>query len=172
MNNYESIIGETIHWKVNHLIRPEWTLEYEGATVASLTTDKMRFSPNRKGSFGCVNVDIEYNRKEDQSYFIDRNKDEIFAKLENVFGQARVATKMSTLTKFHFKNLNNYEISYLHSRYAFQNHNGEVLAWTDFNAHGMRTKSDFTLEHIDEKIDPWLIAMVSNYYAIIQASPM
>lgn len=165
-------IGKKIYWNVTHLFKPEWRLEYEGETVASLLTNKILFSPNREGSFGRTDVRIEYNRKEDASIFKEKNTNENVGRLENVLCNAGCAIDSLTNAAFIYKNLYNYAITYQKPGYAFRSQKGEVIAWVEFNAHVTPTTSAFTLEKVDEVIDPWLIALVSHYYAINQASPM
>ncbi len=154
------------------MIKTEWYLVFENKTVASLISKKRLFTSNREGCYNSTNVLIKYNKKEDVSYFHKSGTDEIIGTLDNIQKLSRQDHKVNIIGTFRYYNGSIFTVTAENEGYYFRNEKGDDIAVTNYNAWITPTTSSFTLLLGDLAIDPWLIALVSHYYAINIASGM
>lgn len=172
MIDHAQLLGRTIPWELSHIFKPDWKLKYNGNTVASLTTDKFLFTPNRKGSYGSVPIAITYDRKKDSACFRNTCTDETIGVLENLKKQVFINGQWTFMGTYVHGNSYTFTIPADQGRgFVFRSEKGIDIARTDYNAHITPASSSFKLlETYSGPIDPWLIALVSHYYAINYAS--
>lgn len=173
MQERSQLVGETIQWKVTGLFKPKWKLDHGSKTVASMISEKY-LSRDFVGKYSSVPVRIEYKKKEDAAYFLEVSTNEVVGVIDNMMShlwmdeQAKIASTFKCGGETY---LIAYDMKLRESLgYLFSDPQGTVLAKTYFNRPVTPVESYFTLLSPEAPISPWLIALVSHYYAVNHAA--
>lgn len=161
MDMSNSLINKSMKWESYDWARHDWHLKIEAREVASLTCTGILQS-TYEGFFGDVPFAISYQEALDSSRISNRaNGDDI-----------GIIERISLLSsQFKVKDNGNYRIALKRNEgYCFSDQEGNAIAITRFNyRRSLRLKPEFRLLVESASISPWLIAIVSLYYAIQHA---
>ena len=157
-------LGITLEWEMRSFFKPtDWNLRFHNEVIASLRA-RSRFGKSFEGSYLTNKVRLDYRPSDDRVSF---------SSLEDGVEMGIIVRLMTSHeSKICLSNGRKYSIRHEKRGYVFNDEEGNDLALTTFNNMTTPMRSTFTLLELPVKseIHPYLIALLSHYYAIKSGS--
>ncbi len=156
------LVGRTLRWRILSLTKHNWVLEDGTAAAVSLVKPK-RLRERFMATYGCTHLAIEYDSKTDSSSFINEGTGTRVGTLSILLGVLEKASFICDDGRV-FPLL--FEPGF---GYTLRDQQGVLIALEVFDNRSTPVTSSVTYYDLEDVINPWLTAVILQYYAIHHA---